>query len=60
MTVAGVVITLLGFLISVFSLGATSSVSARMIMVLVGIAVSLVGIIGVLNRAHLSKAIWKK
>ncbi len=60
MIVAGVVITLLGFLISLFSLGATQSVSARMIMVLVGIAVSLVGIIGVLNRAYLSKAIWKK
>jgi hypothetical protein len=60
MIIAGVVITLLGFLIRVFSLGATSSISARMIMVLVGIAVSLVGIIGVLNRAYLSKAIWKK
>ena len=31
-----------------------------MVMVLVGIAVSLVGIIGVLNRGYLSKAIWKK
>ena len=31
-----------------------------MVMVLVGIAVSLVGIMGVLNRAFLSKAIWKK
>ena len=60
MILAGVVVTFLGFLISVFSLGATSSVSARMIMVLVGIVVSLVGIIGVLNRAYLSKAIWKK
>ena len=42
------------------SLGATSSVGGRMVMVLVGIAVSLVGIMGVLNRAFLSKAIWKK
>jgi hypothetical protein len=60
MKLAGVIVTLLGFLISVFSLGATSSVSGRMIMVLVGIVVSLVGIIGVLNRAYLSNAIWKK
>ncbi len=37
-----------------------SSVNGRMVMVLVGIAVSLVGIIGVLNRAFLSKAIWRK
>ena len=60
MIAAGIIVTLLGFLISVFSLGATSSVGGRMVMVLVGIAVSLVGIMGVLNRAFLSKAIWKK
>jgi len=29
-------------------------------MVLIGIAVCLFGIIGVLNRAFLSKAIWRK
>lgn len=60
MIIAGVLVTLLGFLISVFSLNATSSVSGRMIMVLIGIAVSLVGIIGILNRAFLAKAIWRK
>ena len=60
MAIPGVVITLLGFLIAVASLGATSSVGGRMVMVLVGIVVSLVGIIGVLNRAFLSKAIWRK
>ena len=60
MIIAGLVVTLLGFLISVGSLRATSSVGGRMVMVLVGIAVSLVGIMGVLNRAFLSKAIWKK
>ena len=60
MTIAGVVITLLGFLIAVASLGATSSVGGRMVMVLIGIAVCLFGIIGVLNRAFLSKAIWRK
>jgi len=60
MIIVGLVVTLLGFLISVGSLGAMSSVGGRMVMVLVGIAVSLVGIMGVLNRAFLSKAIWKK
>jgi cytochrome c biogenesis protein CcdA len=60
MMIAGIAVTLLGFLISVASLGAMSSVNGRMVMVLVGIAVSLVGIIGVLNRAFLSKAIWRK
>ena len=60
MTIAGVVITLLGFLISVASVGMTSSVTARLGIVIVGIAVSLVGIIGVINRAYMSKAIWRK
>jgi hypothetical protein len=60
MIFAGVIVTLLGFLISVCSLGATSSVGGRMVMVLVGLAVSLIGIIGVLNRAFLRNAIWRK
>lgn len=60
MVIAGIVVTFLGFLISVASLGVMSSVGGRMVMVLAGIAVSLVGIIGVLNRALLSKAIWRK
>ena len=60
MTIAGVVVTLLGFLLAVASLGATASVGGRMVMVLIGIAVSLVGIIGVLNPAHLKNAIWKR
>ena len=60
MMIAGIVITLLGWLIAIGSLGMTSSVGGRMVMVLVGLAVSLVGIIGVLNRAFLSKAIWRK
>jgi hypothetical protein len=60
MIVAGIVITLLGFLISVFSLQATSSAMGRLVIVLVGIVVSLAGIIGVLNRGYLKTAIWRK
>lgn len=60
MIIAGIIVTFLGFLISVASVSVMSSVSGRMIVVLVGIAVSLIGIIGVLNRGFLSKAIWKK
>jgi len=60
MLAAGVVVTFLGFLISVMSLGMTSSVNGRLIMVLLGIAVSLGGIIGILNRAFLAKAIWRR
>jgi hypothetical protein len=53
MAIAGIIITLLGFLISVFSLGATSSTMGRLVVVLIGLAVSLVCIIGVLNRAYM-------
>ena len=60
MAFAGVLITLLGFIISVLSLTMSSSVGGRMTIVLIGMAVSLIGIIGVLNRAYLKNAIWRK
>lgn len=61
MTVAiGLLITFLGFVLSLFSLSLTTSVGTRMAMVLAGIALSLIGIIGVVNRAYLKNAIWKR
>lgn len=60
MIVAGVVVTLLGFLVAVASVGITSSVGGRMVIVLAGLAICLVGIIGVLNHAYVSKAIWRR
>ncbi len=55
----GILITLSGFVISVLSLALNSNI-ARLAVVLFGIAVSLFGIIGVLNRAYLKNPIWKK
>jgi hypothetical protein len=60
MKLIGLLVTLLGFVVSVMSLGFASSVNARMFMVLAGIVVSLVGIIGILNPAYMKEAIWKK
>jgi hypothetical protein len=60
MAIAGLVVTLLGFAISIASLGMSSSVSGRMVIVLVGLVVSLVGIIGMINPAFQKKAVWKK
>ena len=60
MALVGLIVTILGFLVAVASLGITSSVGGRMGLVLAGIAISLVGIIGVLNRSFLSRAIWRK
>ncbi len=60
MAAIGLLITLLGFLLSVFSLSLTTSVNGRLMMVLAGLAISLFGIIGMVNRAYLQKAIWRK
>ncbi len=60
MAFAGLLVTLLGFVIGVMSLGLTASTGGRLAMVCVGVAVSLFGIMGLINRAYLKNAIWKK
>ncbi len=60
MAIAGLIVTLLGFIIAVASLGMSSSVGGRMVIVLIGLVVSLVGIIGLVNPAFQKKAVWKK
>jgi len=60
MILMGIVITLVGFLLSVASLGLTESNGARLIIVLAGMAVSVTGILGVLNTHYLKNAIWKR
>ena len=60
MVITGIVITLLGFVLALLSLGMTSSVNGRLVMVLIGLAVSLTGILGILNRAFQKNAIWRK
>jgi cytochrome c biogenesis protein CcdA len=57
---AGVLITLLGFFITFASLGATNSTGVRLVMSLAGIAVSIFGILGVINKAYLKNALWKR
>jgi hypothetical protein len=59
MIFVGILITLSGFVISVLSLSLNSN-AARLAVVVLGLAVSLFGIIGVLNRTYLKNAIWKK
>ena len=60
MTFVGLAVTFLGFLIAFASLGVTESTSARMGMVLAGIAVSLIGIMGVITPAYQKTWIWKR
>ncbi|MEP7307089.1 MAG: hypothetical protein ABJA98_16375 [Acidobacteriota bacterium] len=60
MALVGLVITFAGFVVAAASVGVTASTGGRLGMVLVGIAVSLAGILGVLNPAYMKDAIWKK
>ena len=60
MYLVGLAVTFLGFVIAFISLGVTANTSARMGMVLVGIAVSLIGIMGVITPAYQKKWIGKR
>ncbi len=60
MILIGILVTLLGFVLSVLSLVLTSSVGGRLVTVLLGLAISLFGIMGLLNKHYLKNAIWKK
>ena len=59
MVFVGLLVTLAGFFLSVMSLGMSSSVGGRLVFVLAGIAVSIVGI-ALLNKHYLKTAIWKR
>ena len=60
MQILGILVTLLGFVLALLSLTITTSVNGRLIIVLVGLAVSLGGILGLINGACLKNAIWRK
>ena len=60
MTLAGLVVAFLGFVVAFASLGVTDSTTVRMGMVLAGIAISLVGIMGVIVPAYQKQWIWKR
>ena len=60
MTALGLLVTFLGFVLALMSLTLTTSVNARLFIVLAGLAISLVGIIGIINKGLLKNAIWRK
>jgi hypothetical protein len=60
MAIAGLVVTMLGFIISLLSLIMAESAGARLAIVLAGLVVSLIGIIGILNPAYIKHAIWRQ
>jgi hypothetical protein len=60
MALIGVVVTLAGFLLAASSVGLFSSTALRLILVLAGIAISLGGIMGIINPAYQKNAVWKQ
>ena len=59
MKVMGLLLVIAGWLISLAALLITQSNGARLGLVTLGIAVSIFGILGVMNPAYLKHAIWK-
>ena len=59
MKIAGLIVILLGWFIAVCSV-MVASTAAQIIVALAGFSLCLVGIIAVLNRAHLATAVWKQ
>ena len=60
MVFLGIIVTLAGWLISVSSLTLAAGNRGRLVIVVAGILVSLVGILGVINQAYMKNAIWKR
>jgi hypothetical protein len=60
MGLVGLAVTFFGFLIAAGSVGLSSSTGARLVLVLAGIAISVFGILGLINPAYQKDAIWKK
>jgi hypothetical protein len=60
MALVGLIVTFVGFLIAATSVGLMSATGGRLVLVLVGIAVSLFGIMGIINPAYQKDVIWKR
>ena len=60
MKLVGILLALAGWLVPIAALPMSLGTGARLVVSLVGIGISLIGILGVLNAAHLKHAIWKK
>ncbi|HWF10580.1 MAG TPA: hypothetical protein VG297_19060 [Bryobacteraceae bacterium] len=60
MAYVGILVTLLGFGVAAASVGISSSNTVRLVIVLIGIFVSLFGILGMINPAFQKNAPWRK
>lgn len=60
MKLLGLIVVVAGWLLAVGSVLTVSSLTARLIICLIGISLCLVGILKILNGAYLKDAIWKQ
>ena len=60
MALVGLVITFVGFLLAAASVGISQSTTVRLVIVLVGIALSVGGILGPIRGAYQKDAVWKR
>jgi predicted phage tail protein len=60
MAFIGVIVTFAGFLLAAGSVGIATANSVRLVIVLVGIALCLGGIFGLINPAYQKNAAWKR
>jgi hypothetical protein len=60
MALVGLVITFVGFLLAAASVGISASNGVRLVLVVVGIMISLGGILGVINPAYQKNAAWRR
>ncbi len=59
MKLAGVIVIVAGWLLATVVALQVGSLRGKLALTVIGIAVILCGLIGLLNRAHLKTAIWK-
>ena len=60
MKLVGLLMALAGWIVPVVALTQTQSLTARCIVAVLGILISLVAILFVLNGEHIKQAIWKR
>ena len=60
MRLAGLALIVMGWFVAMSGLFVTSSNGVRIVLACAGIAISVFGNLGVLNKYYLERAIWKK
>jgi hypothetical protein len=60
MAFVGLVLCVGGFALSVAGLALTANVAGRMTIAIIGIAISLAGVIGFVNRAYQKNVVWRR